>query len=126
MSAYLAAEATVFVTDMDAGLSFYTEALGCRVVTTHGEPAFFALMGAGSARFALRHVDTPAIDPASAMREELIALTLVLPSAGAVDERFAQAVGAGANAHTAPLDRPWGSRNAILRDPSGNLVLLAA
>lgn len=123
---YLSAEATVFVTDMGAALAFYAGALGCRVVTTHGEPAFFALMEAGASRFALRHADTPVIDPERAAREELLALTLVLPDAAALDARFEEAVRAGAQAHFAPVDRPWGARNAMLRDPSGNLVLLAA
>jgi uncharacterized glyoxalase superfamily protein PhnB len=123
---YLAAEPSIHVTDFGSALTFYQQALGFTVVETYGEPAFFCLLAAGPARLALVHVDTPVVDPERAAREDILAVTLTLSGRDALDAAYARALHAGAAAHLAPIDRPWGARNAILRDPSGNLILLAA
>jgi uncharacterized glyoxalase superfamily protein PhnB len=123
---YLAAEPMVFATDMAAALAFYQAALGFRVVERFGDPVAFAVLHREGARFALRHVDAAVVDPDRAAREELLALSLVLSDRDALDAVHAHALAAGAVSRLAPVDRPWGARNAILSDPCGNLILLAA
>ncbi len=45
-----------------------------------------------------------------------------LPSAEAVDTKFAELTAAGYGGHVAPFDGFWGARYAIVEDPDGNHV----
>jgi catechol 2,3-dioxygenase-like lactoylglutathione lyase family enzyme len=54
------------------------------------------------------------------------ALAFLCSSPAAVNELYAELVGAGASAHKEPWDAFWGQRYAQLRDPDGNGVDLFA
>jgi catechol 2,3-dioxygenase-like lactoylglutathione lyase family enzyme len=111
------------VGDMAASLAFY-RALG--LDAPEGElgphvqvrtPGGFSLEldTAESAR--LWHAGWRA-DPATAR----VVLGVTLPSAAAVDERYAALTAAGHAGRQPPFDAFWGARYAIVADPDGNDV----
>ena len=118
----LAAEPQLFTTDLPRALAFYTGPLGFRAAFVHGEPPFYAQVVSGAARLNLRHVDAMPIDRAAAERDDLLAATLTVADATALHREWQSA---GVAALTPPRDEPWGTRTFMLRDPDGNLLLVA-
>jgi uncharacterized glyoxalase superfamily protein PhnB len=55
-----------------------------------------------------------------------VALAFLFESPGAVDQKFAELVKAGAHPRKAPWDAFWGQRYAQIYDPDGNVVDLFA
>ena len=114
------------VEDMDRSLRFYRDGLGGEPVVVQppeGPPNFVALrfgvfhIGIGLLGRPMMH-DEP-MRPASGHRLEL--RFYIEDVDGAADGLAA----AGFEIVTPPTDRDWGERNAIVRDPDGNLVMLA-
>ena len=114
------------VEDMDRSLRFYRDGLGGVPVVVQppeGPPNFVALrfgvfhIGIGLLGRPMMH-DEP-MRPASGHRLEL---RFYIED---VDGAASGLAAAGFEIVTPPTDRDWGERNAIVRDPDGNLVMLA-
>ena len=125
-------QVNLVVRDMDAALAFYTR-LGLDVPEGAG-PEWPPGSGA-------RHAD---LTTANGMRLEFdnqpmariwhgaardasadpprAVMSFAFPSRDAVDERYADLVGAGYTARQPPYDAFWGARYAIVADPDGNDV----
>jgi catechol 2,3-dioxygenase-like lactoylglutathione lyase family enzyme len=116
------AEPFVFVSDLPRSIAYWRDTLGFEVVTTYGDPPYFALLERAGARLALRHVDTPVIDPARRDAEELLSAAITSNDISGLYAEFSSGdVSFFRHLHTAP----WGARTFIVRDPDGNLVLFA-
>lgn len=111
------------VEDLDRALAFYVGLLGLDLNHRSGP---YAQLRTGATRLALyerqalaRTLDRPlqAPDP----RAPAFELAFFVPN---VDNAWAELLVSGAEGVSAPAQRPWGQRAAILRDPDGNLVEL--
>ncbi len=111
----------MLVTDYPAAMDFYVGKLGFTPLFEYGMPPYYAHIQRDEAIIAIRHTDTYPIDHAAG--EDLLSAFIEVSD---VDALFAAMQSAGAAVHQAPRDEPWGMRSAILRDPSGNLVMFAA
>jgi uncharacterized glyoxalase superfamily protein PhnB len=122
-------QVNLVVGDMDAALDFYRR-LG---VTIRRAPEWPPGNGArhaeadsaSEARFELDNHAMAAIwhvgwrQPTGGSR---VVLGFSFPSREAVDERYADLVGAGYAGRQPPYDAFWGARYAIVQDPDGNDV----
>jgi uncharacterized glyoxalase superfamily protein PhnB len=122
-------QVNLVVGDMDAALDFYRR-LG---VTIHGAPEWPPGSGArhaeadsvGEARFELDNHTMAAIWHVGwrqAAGGSRVVLGFSFASREAVDERYADLVGAGYVGRQPPYDAFWGARYAIVQDPDGNDV----
>lgn len=118
----VAAEPQLIVSDIAASNEFYTNTLGFAVAFTYGEPPFYAQVFRDGARLNLRHLDTPAFDPAVRDHEQLLSATIVLDDA---ESLFLEYQAAGVAFAQLLRTEPWGARTFIVRDPDGNLILFA-
>ncbi len=119
------AEPQLFVADVQAACAFYAEKLGFAVAFVHGDPPFYGQVVRDDARLNLRQVDAPVLDGARCAREDLLAATLTLASAGGIKALFASCQAAGVAFHQTLRLEPWGARTFIVKDPDGNLLLFA-
>jgi uncharacterized glyoxalase superfamily protein PhnB len=122
-------QVNLVVGDMDAALDFYRR-LG---VTIHGAPEWPPGSGArhaeadsvGEARFELDNHTMAAIWHVGwrqAAGGSRVVLGISVASREAVDECYADLVGAGYVGRQPPYDAFWGARYAIVQDPAGNDV----
>jgi lactoylglutathione lyase len=113
----------LYTADIEAGIRFYCDLLGFRETfrtPKEGVPEHveFALegfkLGLGTVEAAKRvhGVDTAPGSPAS----------VIVLWCGDVDAEFARLTAAGVRAEQEPHDTRNNNRNALLRDPDGNLV----
>jgi catechol 2,3-dioxygenase-like lactoylglutathione lyase family enzyme len=120
-----AAEPQLFVADIKASCDFFTGKLGFSIVFTYGEPPFYAQVARDAARINLRCVATPPIDPELRDREELLAVSLAVATAEEIKKLFLAYQSAGVTFFQTLRREPWGARDFIVKDPDGNLLLLA-
>ena len=120
--ALLAAEPQVFVTEIAAALSFYTQKLGFTVAFSYGEPPYYAQVFRDGARLNLRHVDAMPIERALQDREQYLSASITLDDAKPL---FLEYQAAGVDFAQTLRTEPWGARTFIVRDPDGNLILFA-
>jgi catechol 2,3-dioxygenase-like lactoylglutathione lyase family enzyme len=120
-----AAEPQLFVADVKASCDFFTGKLGFTVVFTYGEPPFYAQVMRDAARLNLRCVEQPVIDPALRDRDELLSAALMVATASEIKQLFLEFQAAGLTFFQTLKRQPWGSRNFILKDIDGNLLLFA-
>lgn len=120
------AEPVLYVTDFAASLAFFTQRLGFAVDFTYGEPPYYGVVARDSARLCLRLVHEPVFVGDVRARAELLSAAIPLESAAAIKQLFLDYQAAGVSFHLPLKTQPWGARNFILRDPDGNLILLAA
>jgi len=118
-------EAQLFVVDIKAACDFYTSKLGFTVVFTYGEPPFYGQVKRDAARLNLRMVCEPVFVGDIRERESLLAASLTVESAAEIRQLFQQYQEAGVSFHQTLKQQPWGTRDFILRDPDGNLLLFA-
>ena len=120
----------VIVSDMDRAIAFYRR-LGVKFpepADPEGHGHVEATLD-GGIRFTLdteetiRSFDPGWTAPAGGHR---MALAFLVESPGAVDQKFAELVKAGAHPHKEPWDAFWGQRYAQMHDPDGNVVDLFA
>jgi catechol 2,3-dioxygenase-like lactoylglutathione lyase family enzyme len=123
---FVAAEPCLFVTDFDRARDFYVGKLGFFLETEYGEPPFYGLVTRGAARLALRHVDEPVFKDGVREKEQLLSASLTLASGPDIVVLHAAWSSAGAEIVKPLTTEPWGARTFILRDPDGNLLLVAA
>ena len=114
--------AHVFVTDITRACAFYCDKLGFRVVFTYGKPPFFGEVARDGARFFLRQVDQPPVDPALRRKEDLTSVAIVVESRAQLKRLYADICAAGAPMHQALKKHPWGDWEFVAIDPDGNLI----
>ena len=126
MSAALSpAEPCLFVGDLPRSLAYFTGTLGFAVVFTWGEPAFYGQVSRDDALLNLRHVDSSPFLPGRREAGELLAASINVGDAAALETLFGEFRDAGADFFR-PLKRePWGALTFIVRDPDGNLLLFS-
>ena len=120
----------VIVSDLDKSIAFYRR-LGVKfpeLPDPDGHGHAEAMLD-GGIRLALDTEDTiRSFDPdwAAPSGGHRMAVAFLCESPGAVDQKFAELVKAGALPHKEPWDAFWGQRYAQIHDPDGNVVDLFA
>lgn len=117
------------VSDLSRSLAFYRDLLGAVIsyrFPEQGEPAFVTLkigegseIGLGAITGAGDALHGEPLRPATGHRIELCVYV------DDVDSAVRAARDAGFGVVLEPRDQPWGERVAYLRDPDGNMVMLA-
>jgi len=121
----VAAEPQLLVTDIKTSCGFFVEKLGFSIVFSYGEPPYYAQVGRDGARLNLRCVETPLIGATVRDHEELLAASLTVATADEIKLLFLEFQSAGVAFHQTLKKQPWGSRNFVVKDPDGNLLLFA-
>ena len=120
-----AAVPQLFVANIGAATEFFVSRLGFAIAFTYGEPPFYAQVRRDGARINLRCVDRPVIDADLRDRDELLAASLTVATAGEIKTLFLEFQAAGVPFVRTLKRQPWGARDFIVRDPDGNLLLFA-
>jgi catechol 2,3-dioxygenase-like lactoylglutathione lyase family enzyme len=120
-----ATAAQLFVSDIKASCTFFTQKLGFSTVFVYGEPPFFAQVRRNAGRLNLRHVDTAVIESARREREELLSADLGVDKEEHIKQLFLEFQAAGVTFFRGLRKEPWGARTFIVMDPDGNLILFA-
>jgi len=120
-----AAVPQLFVANIGAATDFFVSRLGFVIAFTYGEPPFYAQVRRDGARINLRCVDRPVIDADLRDRDELLAASLTVATAGEIKTLFLEFQAAGVPFVRTLKRQPWGARDFIVRDPDGNLLLFA-
>jgi catechol 2,3-dioxygenase-like lactoylglutathione lyase family enzyme len=118
----LAAEPQLFVTDVGAACEFYTKKLGFIVAFLYGEPPFYGQVFRDGARFNVRHLDQPAINPELRDREYLLSASVTVDD---VKPLFLEFQTAGVLFHQTLKTEAWGALTFVVRDPDSNLILFS-
>lgn len=106
-------QVTLPATDLARSVAFY-QTLGLRLIVD-SIPRYARLeMPEGGATLSLHHVDAPPSGPGVVVYFECADL----------DTRVAELTAAGIAFDTPPTDQPWLWREAQLRDPDGNALIL--
>jgi PhnB protein len=108
----------VSVIDVDGVVAFAREVFGARELDrlTTGAGVTRCIVGLGDSLLMC------AGGPAAAGRETFAALHVYVPD---VDQTYQQALDAGATPLAAPRDKPYGARDATVKDSAGNLWFVA-
>jgi catechol 2,3-dioxygenase-like lactoylglutathione lyase family enzyme len=122
MTTLIAAEPQLYVRDVAASVAFYSTMLGFSLAFTYGEPPFYGQVFRDGARFNLRQVDDPVVDPVRRESEQLLVASITLEDAKPL---FLEYQKAGVEFVQPLRTEPWGARTFIVRDPDGNLLLFA-
>ena len=118
-----AAEPQLFVADIGTTIDFFVNQLGFAVAFIYGEPPFYGQVKRDGAALNLRCVDRPVVDADWRDREELLAASLTVATAGDIKTLFLEFQAAGVTFFQTLKRQPWGARNFIVKDPDGNLLL---
>ena len=119
----LGSEPQLFVTDLEAASAFYVRKLGFEVVSSYGQPPFWAQVARDRGRLNLRKVSGPVFDSAFRSSEpDAVSATLTVDGA---EPLFLEFQKAGVTFHQALRTERWGARTFIVRDPDGNLIAFA-
>jgi catechol 2,3-dioxygenase-like lactoylglutathione lyase family enzyme len=113
-------EPTLFVTDFQRSLDFFTERLGFKVAFTYGNPPFYGQVARDAALLNLRFVHDPVIDRSK--EEDLLSASIWVSHAGQLFREFESR---GAPFHQTLRREAWhgeGQGGFIVRDPDGNLI----
>jgi uncharacterized glyoxalase superfamily protein PhnB len=119
------AEPSLFASDIEQTLEYFTDKLGFEIVFTYGEPMFYAQVGRDKARINVRQVHGDAFVEGIRERDEL--LTASIPAGNAADLRalYEEFEKAGVDFFRPLKQEKWGARTFIVRDRDGNLLLFA-
>ena len=120
-----AAEPQLFVANIKASCDFFTERLGFKVAFVYGEPPFYGQVIRDGARLNLRCVDAPVIDNRLREREDLLSASMTVGIADEIKQLYLEMQAAGVVFHQTLRKEPWKSRNFIVKDPDGNLLLFS-
>lgn len=112
----------VFVSNVEASISFYRDQLGFTIDFLHGKPAFYAAVRRDAACLHLRLVPTPVIAADLREQEQLLAAFVVVAN---VKELFAEF-----DARHVPFvhrlqEEAWGQSSFLVRDPDDNWLCFA-
>jgi uncharacterized glyoxalase superfamily protein PhnB len=124
------AEPQLFVTDIERSCEFFREKLGFSLVFSYGKPAYYAQVGRDAARLNLRCIERTVIESTVRGREELLSVSLLsvsmtVATADEIKLLFLEFQSAGVAFHQTLKKQPWGTRNFVVKDPDGNLLLFA-
>jgi catechol 2,3-dioxygenase-like lactoylglutathione lyase family enzyme len=123
--ALIAAVPQLFVSNIAASCTYFTDKLGFAVAFVYGKPPFYAQVKRGGAQIALRHADRPVLDKiATAMAADVDMLAASI-SVNDVQALYSEFRAANVAFHQQFRTEPWGARTFIVRDPDGNLLLFA-
>ena len=111
---FLTSRSTLGARDLQTSLRFYTEVLGFRVETSHGEPLSFALLHADDTGLALVRSEHPAV----------AAFAAVYFTVQGVDGLLSRCEAAGATIAVPLTTHPWGHRDFVVKDPDGHLLAI--
>jgi catechol 2,3-dioxygenase-like lactoylglutathione lyase family enzyme len=120
-----AAEAQLYVTDVEASCAFFTSKLGFEIVFAYGDPPFYGQVKRNKARLNLRSVGQPVFAGDVREREQLLSATIVVKSAGEIETLFREFESAGVRFAQSVKDEPWGAKTFVVADPDGNLISFA-
>lgn len=118
-------EAVLYVSNVTASLTFFTDKLSFAVDFSYGEPPFYGVVARDKARLCLRLVSEPVFVGDIRQRAELLSASITLDSAADIKQLFLDYQAAGVAFHQTLKTQPWGARTFILLDPDGNLILFA-
>jgi catechol 2,3-dioxygenase-like lactoylglutathione lyase family enzyme len=118
--------AQLFVSDITASCEFFSRKLGFSTVFVYGEPPFYAQVKRGGGLLNLRHVDRPVIDPLLRDSETLLSADLALDSHDELTQLYLEFQAAGVPFFQTLRKEPWRASTIIVRDPDGNLLVIAA
>jgi uncharacterized glyoxalase superfamily protein PhnB len=118
-------EPQLFVTDIKRSCQFLREKLGFALVFSYGDPPYYAQVGRDTARLNLRCVEGPVIKSTVRDREELLSVSMTVATADEIKLLFLEFQSAGVTFHQTLKKQPWGSKNFLVKDPDGNLLLFA-
>jgi catechol 2,3-dioxygenase-like lactoylglutathione lyase family enzyme len=112
-------EATLFITDFPATLSYFNDVLGFATQFTYGEPPFFGQVARDGVPINLRNVCEPVFVGDIREREDLFSAMIGVSGVKALYEEFKAA---GAVFHQGLKRHPWGAIDFVVKDPDGNLI----
>ena len=118
-------EAELFVRDIKASCTFFSEKLGFTVAFTYGDPPFYGQVKRDVARLNLRMICEPVYVGDIREREDLLAASMTVDTAAEIKQLYLQYQAAGVDFYQQLRQEPWGARTFIVRDPDGNLLLFA-
>ena len=121
----IAAEPQLFVADIEASCDFYLRKLGFEIAFVYGDPPSYAQVFRDGARLNLRSMDAPVLDAGLRERESLLSASMTVGTAREIEPLFLEMKSAAVDFHQELKTQPWGSRNFIVRDPDGNLLLFS-
>jgi catechol 2,3-dioxygenase-like lactoylglutathione lyase family enzyme len=124
--AFTGAEPCLFVADFHRARDFYVHRLGFHLEFAHGEPPCYGLVSRGAARLTLRLIKEPVFTGNIREREQLLAASLTLGAPADIISLHDAWAKAGVPMFQPLRTEPWGAKTFILRDPDGNLVLVAS
>ncbi|HEY4333920.1 MAG TPA: VOC family protein [Ilumatobacteraceae bacterium] len=107
---FLRSRTTLAVRDVPTSIAFYASALGFDVFVSMGEPANFALMGAGDVSLGLVESDSPSP----------VAFACSYFDVDGVEALHQRCVDAGATITVALTRQPWGNYDFVVADPDGH------
>jgi catechol 2,3-dioxygenase-like lactoylglutathione lyase family enzyme len=117
---------SVLVRDMKATVEFYRR-LGLDIPGSGDVwDDHHRTVAAGAAGLELEFDSTQFAQKWAGTGDPGVVLGFSLPSREAVDERYADLIGAGYSGRRPPYDAFWGARYAIVDDPDGNAVGLTS
>jgi len=119
------AEPQLFVTDIRRSCAFFCEKLGFSIVSTYGNPPYYAQVGRDAALLNLRCVERAVIESRVRDREELLSASMTVATADEIKLLFLEFQSAGVAFQQTLKKQPWGARNFVVKDPDGNLLLFA-
>ena len=115
---------TLFVEDLAAAKTFYSEAFGLPVVFETEDSAVFRF-GATLVNLLMMSQAPGLVDPAKvAAKDAGVRFQLTIEVAD-VDAMCAELKKRGVELLNGPMDRPWGIRTASFRDPGGHIWEIA-
>jgi catechol 2,3-dioxygenase-like lactoylglutathione lyase family enzyme len=120
-----AVAAELFVSDIQRSCDFFTRKLGFTIVYVYGEPPFYGQVKRDAARFNLKHMDRPVIDPQLRDSEQLLSADMCVDTADEIKQLYLEFQRAGVEFQQTLMRQPWGARNFVVKDPDGNLLLFA-
>jgi uncharacterized glyoxalase superfamily protein PhnB len=124
-AAIVGAEPQLLVTDVERSCEFFREQLGFTLVFSYGKPPYYAQVRRDAARLNLRYVERPVIESTVREREDLLSVSMTVATADEIKLLFVEFKSAGVAFHQTLKKQPWGSRNFVVKDPDGNLLLFA-
>jgi catechol 2,3-dioxygenase-like lactoylglutathione lyase family enzyme len=120
-----ATAAELFVADIKTSCDFFTQKLGFSIVFTYGEPPFYAQVKRDRGLLNLKCVDYQVMDPNLRDRESLLSADMGLETHQEIEQLFREFQIAGVAFYQTLRKEPWGAKTFIVKDPDGNLLLLA-
>ncbi|HEX3112379.1 MAG TPA: VOC family protein [Candidatus Eisenbacteria bacterium] len=115
---------TLFVEDLAAAKTFYSEAFGLPVVFETEDSAVFRF-GATLVNLLMMSQAPGLVDPAKVAAKDAGVRFQFTIEVADVDAMCAELKKRGVEILNGPMDRPWGIRTASFRDPGGHIWEIA-